>query len=78
MFCLLRLHLELACHAKGILLMRQAGFPAREDVETKEKFAEMDYLRSSVGRIGLLAISPILNFSSRDLWQFYVLKANFF
>lgn len=73
MFCLLRLHLELACQAKGILLMRQAGFVAPDDPEIREKLNELKYLQNSIGATGLLALSPILNFTSRDLWQFYLL-----
>lgn len=73
MFCLLRLHLELACQAKGILLMREAGFLAPEDPEIPEKLSELKYLRNSIGATGLLALSPILHFTSRDLWQFYLL-----
>lgn len=73
MFCLLRLHLELACQAKGILLMRQAGFPVPDDPEIREKLRELNHLRKSIGKTGLLALSPILNYTSRDLWQFYLL-----
>lgn len=74
MVCLLRLHMELACQAKGILLMREAGFNAPIDPEIKEKFTELEYLQNSIGKTGQLAISPVLDISSRDLWQFYLLK----
>lgn len=74
MFCLLRLQLELSIRAKGILLMRNAGFNAVPDVEVKEKFAEMTFLEKSIGKTGKLALIPILRTSTRDLWQFYFLK----
>jgi RsiW-degrading membrane proteinase PrsW (M82 family) len=74
MFCLLRLHLELACQAKGFLLLREAGFPVPEDPEIREKFTELEYLQNSIGKTGKLAISPILQGSSRELWQLYLLK----
>lgn len=73
MLCLLRIHLELSIRGKGILLMREAGFEIPEDPEVKEKFAELRYLEKSVGRTGRLAIMPLLRWSSRDLWQLYML-----
>jgi len=73
MFCLLRLHLELGCQAKGILLMREAGFLVPGDPEIREKLRELNHLRKHIGKTGLLALSPILNYTSHDLWQFYLL-----
>ncbi len=74
MLCLLRLHVELALKAKGILLMREAGFEIKPDTETKEKFEEMRYLEKAIGRTGILAMEPILHWSSRDLWQLHMLE----
>jgi RsiW-degrading membrane proteinase PrsW (M82 family) len=73
MLCLIRLHVELALKAKGVLLMREAGFEVKPDAEVKEKFDEMRYLEKSIGRTGLRALQPILHWSSRDLWQLYML-----
>ncbi|MBN2357441.1 PrsW family intramembrane metalloprotease [candidate division KSB1 bacterium] len=74
MFCLLRLQLELSIRAKGILLMRNAGFQAEPDIEVKEKFAELKFLEKSIGKTGKLALMPILRTTTRDLWQFYFLQ----
>ena len=73
MLCLVRLHVELALKAKGILLMREADFDVKPDPEVQEKFNEMRYLEKSIGRTGLLAIEPVLHWSSRDLWQLHML-----
>ncbi|MFQ5865528.1 MAG: PrsW family intramembrane metalloprotease [bacterium] len=73
MLCLLRIHLELAIRAKGILLMRETGFKVTADPEIKEKFDELRYLEKSIGKTGKLAILPFLHTSSRDLWQLYML-----
>lgn len=73
MLCLLRLHLELSIRAKGILLMREAGFRPAIDAELLEKFSELKYLEKSIGITGKLAIAPLLHTSSRDLWQMYML-----
>lgn len=74
MLCYLRLHLELAIRAKGILLMREAGFKAPVDPEIREKFSELRYLDKSLGKTGKLALGPILNTSTRDLWQIYFVE----
>ncbi len=74
MLCIVRLHVELALKAKGILLMRQAGFDVKPDPGVRETFEELRYLERSIGKTGLLALDPILHWSTRDLWQLYMLK----
>ena len=73
MLCLLRIHLELSIRAKGMLLMREAGFDAPLDPEIKERFQELNYLEKSIGKTGRLTIMPFLRWSSHDLWQLYML-----
>ena len=75
MLCLLRLRAELAIRAKGVLMMREAGFEAAPDPALKDKFEELRYLEKSIGRTGLLAIDPFLHTSARDLWQLTVIDA---
>ena len=74
MMCLLRLRAELAIRAKGILMMREAGFDAVPDPTLKDRFEELRYLERSIGRTGLLALQPFLHTSTRDLWQMTVLE----
>ena len=74
MLCLLRIHLELTIRAKGVLMMREAGFGATVDPEIREKFSELRYLEKSIGKTGKLAISPFLHRSSLDLWQLHMLR----
>ncbi len=71
--CYLRVHVELAISAKGILMMREAGFKASPPAGTQEKFRELRHLEKSIGKTGRLAIAPFLHSSSRDLWQIYML-----
>lgn len=73
MMCLLRLRAELGIRAKGVLMMREAGFDAAPDPTVKDKFDELRYLEKSIGRTGLLALRPFLHTSTRDLWQLNVL-----
>ncbi len=70
----LRLHIELAISAKGVLLMREAGFEIQPDKEVLAKFDELRYLERSIGATGKLAMHPFLHTSSRDLWQMHLLR----
>jgi hypothetical protein len=75
MLCYLRIHVELSIAAKGTLLMRKAGFSMSPDASLRAKFQELDYLKNSIGRTGLLAISPLIHTSSQDLWQIHFVKS---
>jgi len=73
MVCLLRLRLELSIRAKGILLARQSGFEVPPDPDMEGRFEELRFLEQSIGRTGLLAMSPLFHFSDRDLWQYHMI-----
>jgi hypothetical protein len=73
LLCYLRLHVELALRAKGVLMMRESGIEMPIDEPTREKFDEMRYLEGAVGRTALRAVKPLLHMSRRDLWQLYML-----
>ena len=75
MLCYLRLYMELAIQAKGILMMRESGFSVDPDPTVKSKFDEMVFLEKSIGKTGRLALSPFLHSSSRDLWQLHMLQS---
>lgn len=73
MLCYIRIHLELAIRAKGILMMHESGFSVPQDPEISEKLSEMKYLEHSLGKTGKLALSPILQTSTQEFWQLYIL-----
>ena len=73
MMCLLRLRAELAIRAKGVLMMREAGFDAAPDPTLKDTFEELRYLEKNIGKTGLLALGPFLHTRTRDLWQLHML-----
>lgn len=76
MMCLLRLRAELGIRAKGILMIREAGFDAPPpEAGLKDTFEEMRYLEKSIGKAGLLALAPFLHISTRDLWQLNLLDS---
>lgn len=74
LFCYLRVYLELAIRAKGVLLMRESGLNIQADAEIKEKFIEMKYLEKSIGTAGKAVLKPLLHSSQKELWQIYFLE----
>jgi RsiW-degrading membrane proteinase PrsW (M82 family) len=70
MLCYLRLHVELALRAKGVLMLKESGFeePPMDD-ELKEQIQELRYLERSLGKAGELALRPIVLATGKDLWQ---------
>jgi hypothetical protein len=74
LLCYLRLHVELSLRAKGLLMLRESGFRAEVDEETRAKFKELEFLEGSIGRTGKLAMAPFLQLSNQDLWQLYMLS----
>jgi RsiW-degrading membrane proteinase PrsW (M82 family) len=73
MLCLIRLHLELSVKAKGLLLAREAGFDLPVSDDVRSQLEELRHLERTIGRAGTMALKPIFNISSRDLWQIYLL-----
>ena len=71
--CLLRLRAELGVRAKGMLLLREAGFEAAADPSLPAKLEEMHYLEKSIGRTGMRALKPFIHTSTQDLWQLNLL-----
>jgi RsiW-degrading membrane proteinase PrsW (M82 family) len=74
MMCLLRIHLELSIRAKGILMAREAGLPIEVGEDVRANLSELRYLERSIGPTGRLALQPMLQSSSRHLWQIYMLE----
>ena len=73
MMCLLRLRAELGIRAKGMLLMREAGFEAEPDPSLRPKLEEVRYLEKSIGRTGMRSLKPFIHTSTQDLWQLNLL-----
>ncbi len=76
MFCLLQLHGELALRAKGILLLHESGMEVPKlDEETRGKLAEVEALKASIGRTGMLILRPFIMASGKDIWQLRLLES---
>lgn len=76
MICYIRLHAELSLRAKGVLLMREKGFPIDKDPEVEAKLKELHFLEQSIGRTGEMALTPVLHQSAHDLWQLRMLETS--
>jgi len=76
LLCYLRIYLELSVQAKGMLMMREAGFDVPPSSETEATFKEMEFLEKSIGRTGRLALHPFLRMSNRELWQLHMLRSS--
>jgi len=74
MLCLIRLHLELSIRAKGVLLMRKAGFTVPGDPEVEERLRELTHLEKNIGTTGMIALNPIFSMSHHDVWQLHMLR----
>jgi RsiW-degrading membrane proteinase PrsW (M82 family) len=73
MLCLLRVELELSIQAKAVLIARDAGVTMPEHPDARAAVNEIQYLRASIGRTGLLALGPVHVTSHRDDWHRYLL-----
>jgi hypothetical protein len=54
-------------------MMREAGFDAEPDDDTRALFQEMKFLERSIGKTGKLALLPFLSVSGKELWQLYMI-----
>ena len=74
LLCYLRLYLELAVQAKGIMLMRESGFEVPPDPEVEAKFLEIKFLKHSIGKTGYRALAPFIHTGTREIWQLHTLR----
>jgi len=74
MFTYVSLFLELSIKAKRNLLLKESGFEVIKIPGLDNYFQVMKSLQKSNGKIGLMAIKPILRMSKKDLWKLSLLE----
>ncbi len=74
MICLLRIQVELAIEAKGILMLRKEGYDIEPGPDLQMKVEELQYLEKNIGATGRLAVLPLRQSGGKDSWQKHLLK----
>lgn len=74
LYCYLSLYLELSIKAKRNLMLKENGFPVVVEPEIIDKLNEMKHLRRQIGKMGELAIQPLVRMKHRDLWELNLLR----
>jgi RsiW-degrading membrane proteinase PrsW (M82 family) len=70
-FCL---HTELVLNAESILLAREQNISIEVGDEIRHRLREMHRLESHIGRAGLRALRPHLEFTAKDMWEIHRLE----
>jgi RsiW-degrading membrane proteinase PrsW (M82 family) len=70
-FCL---HTELVLSAESILLAREQGVDMEVGHEIQQKLQTMHQLERHIGRAGLRALRPHLQFTAKDMWEVHLLE----
>lgn len=74
MLCYLRIYIELSIRAKSVIMQREAGLNVAIDNTVDAKLKELNHLKQSIGRTGLIALSPILPMGHKELWKMKLLE----
>ena len=68
MLCFLRLQTELSLRAKGVLMLRENGFPVKKDAEVGEKLGKANLTRSEALR-DLASVTDKLSQQAKEIGQ---------
>jgi len=74
LYCYVSLYIELSIKAKSNLMLRENDFPIIEDQDISEKLQELKQLRRQIGKMGEIAIKPLVRMNYRELWKLNQLK----
>jgi len=75
MYCFLSLYIELSIKAKRNIMLQEGGFPPVREEDILTKLEELRVLRRRIGKIGELALAPLIRMNYRNLWKLTKLKA---
>ncbi len=75
MHCYFSLYLELSIKAKRNLMLKENGFPLIEEADITAKLMEIKLLRKQIGKLGELALQPLVRMNHRELWKLNLLKS---
>jgi RsiW-degrading membrane proteinase PrsW (M82 family) len=69
MYCYIELYLELSIKAKRNLMLQENEFPIIIEADLPSKLKELSQLRKQIGRVGELALEPLIRMDYRNLWK---------
>ncbi len=69
MYCYLALYLELSIKAKRNLMLRENDFPIVPETDLDDKLNEIKHLQRKIGKLGELALAPLIRMNYRNLWK---------
>lgn len=74
LYCYISLYMELSVKAKRNMMLKENDFPIPEEADVTEKLNELQELRKQIGKMGELALQPIIRMKYRDLWKLNQLR----
>lgn len=74
LYCYIELWLELSVKAKRNLMLQEMGMEGLREQGLEEKILEWQHLRQRIGKMGEMAVRPLLLHQERDLWKMQLLK----
>jgi len=67
-------YLELSIKAKRNMMLKENGFPLIVEPDIGAKLEELKQLRRQIGKIGELALQPLVRMKHREIWKLNQLK----
>lgn len=74
MYCYIGLYLELSIKVKRNLMLKENDFPIIIEEDLPYKLNELAQLRKQIGKIGELALAPLIRMNYRNLWKLNQIK----
>lgn len=69
LYCYISLYLELSIKAKRNLMLKENGFPIIAEPDIIQKLDEMKQLRKQIGKMGAIAMQPLVRMKYREIWK---------
>ena len=69
MYCYIQLYLELSIRAKRNLMLRENGLPPVFEQDMASKLQELHNIKKQIGKVGEMALAPLIRMNYRDLWK---------
>ncbi len=76
MYCYIELYLELSIKAKRNIMLKENEFPIIIESDLTAKLNELAQLRKQIGKVGEMALKPLIRMDYRNLWKLNQLSNN--